>query len=177
MKRFLLVSLTAAIFSTTILTAADADAYRKSGRWFRPKVGVSLSGGLTMLGTHDAGFAQYAIVQVGAHLWIAPRIAIDVVGAFNRSTSDMVESWWSVMPGVRIVLGPTPFYLRGALDIGYMPGGRRTFVIFGGLVGVGARWRVSRHMRLFGEVDVPILYQPDEFVVPVYVQGGVEFVF
>lgn len=199
MKKMLLLAIPAALcFWLTVLSPSSAEAYWGYRQYreappapaFRPRFGISLSGGLHFVDFYnDSSYAfTYGVVEGGAHLWIHPNISLDLgIGTHFLANNWSGQGWGyvSFKPGARFRFGL--FYLRTALDIGVgtpqSPSASRsraaeeTVMLFGLLVGLGVRVPVSRHVRLFAELDYQFNFAPDPLMMPFYGKLGVEVVF
>lgn len=196
MKKTLFLALpTAFCLWLAVFSPSTADAYwgyrqyEASAPAFRPRFGVSLSGGLHFVDFFDdASYAfTYGVVEGGLHLWLHPNISLDLgIGTHLLANNWTGQGWGyvSFKPGARFRFGL--FYARVALDIGVgspqmSPRARAaaedTVMLFGILVGLGVRIPVSRHVRLFGELDYQFNFAPDPLMMPFYGKLGVEVVF
>lgn len=194
MKKVLLFLAAMVCFGAITLPAENADAhwryrrYKRFKRTFRPVFSMTASGGLHFVDVYDTNsnylndsyaFA-YGMAEVGGHLWIHPNLSLDLnVGGHFVTPQGYDNRGWgyvSIKPGIRARM--RWFYVRGALDItaGADDARRNSAVLFGFLLGVGARVKVTRRLRLFAEIDYQYLFA-DRFYMPFYGQLGLEFMF
>jgi len=201
-RTFLVLTL---VFGTflTVWPTQQADAYwgyrrgRRHSNYYqasrsrsRPRFSLSLAGGIHFVDTYmDDEYDDYSnsfttgMLELGAHLWLNSVISLDLNAGAHITVNDMTGSEWgyvSFKPGIRIRFGH--YYIRGALDLAISEepdnrhnSTRRPF-LFGFLLGVGLRVPVSRHVRLFAELDYQFLFS-DIYYMPFYGQLGIEYVF
>jgi len=173
-----------ACFSLLVMFSNTADAYRHyRGKRFTPRFAASLSGGLTVynneyvdqFGVYEDAAFSHGIVGVSGHFWIHPSLSIDLGLDYHFLTdyqSGNGVAFTSIKPGVRVKFGI--FYLRGALDMAFGEG--KKAMLFGFLAGAGVRVPIARRVRVFGELDMHVLFGTG-YVLPLNFKSGLEVVF
>jgi len=197
MKKLLMVLTALFCLGAFLLPPDTAEAYwgyrrykRYNHQKFRPRFSLSFSGGLHFVDVYgssrgritseDYSFA-FAVFEAAGHLWIHPNLSLDLALGTHILTKDGTGdsfAYGTVKPGVRLKLGRL-LYLRGAFDLAFSgENARHKVLMYGFLVGIGIRAKISRYTRFFAELDYQMRFSADRpYIMPFYGQIGFEVMF
>lgn len=169
-----------------LMFASSAEAnrgYYRRANTFKPTFALSASAGLTMyeglyednIGVYEDVSLAHGIVGIAGHLWVHPNLSLDLGLDYQFITdfdTNRSFSYVSLKPGIRV--RHRRIYVRGALDVGVAQG--QDPIVFGFLIGVGARVPISHQLRFFGEIDFQVIAAAG-YVLPFNAKLGVEMMF